>query len=225
MTQKRVAFAIALASCLVASFALSNNAFACSTTPCGQEPHHYPPMLGDTNPYKFSGGVQVNSKTYDVNGKTVFVNQTLSVGQQATLLLNVFDVRQMTEVKHIGIYIAKAGQSVPTSSMPYIEWDSSTGVNRNTGSGTFAGMTGGLSIQDTNHGQARFSFVPMKSFGDASIIVRMWDVRGVSADHVLTGIHIGSSSTVNISDENPCDKIVKKKGWKPTPECLAYELA
>jgi len=212
-------YAMMAATFMLASIAIGT---AYAQSPDGQNPHHYPPMLGDTNPYKFGSGLEINAKTYNVVNHLVSVNQILPIGKQANIQLNVFDVRQTSEVKHIGIYFAPDGQTIPTSSMPYIEWDSSTGVTKNTGHDSFSGMTGQFVTIDTNHGQGRFSFFPTQPLGKTNIIVRMWDIRGVSEDHVVTGIVIGHDNPGTVFVDNPCEKIVKKKGWTLTQACLDY---
>ena len=219
---KKSIFALTITACFIASSVFANNAFA--QVADGQDPHHFPPMLGDIQPYTFKNGFVLNDQSYNVTSHTINVGKSLEVGKQATINLNIYDVRQSSEISHVGIFIAPIGNTVPTSSMPYIMWDSSVGVITNTGNGKFSGMTGGVGVIDVNHATTTFHFTPLKSVGESNIIVRMWDKRSVSNDNIFTGITIGSANG-STGNENPCNLIVMKKGWKMTPACLAYLLS
>ena len=166
-------------------------------------PRVYPPMLGDVYPYQFVGGLEINDNKFNFTSHRIAIpTQMLPLYVPATIKLNIFDERIISEVTHAAIFFIQSDRDYSLSSDPYISWDRSSGIEVNDPAKVFGKVSAIFVHHDTNHGTATFSFTPVNNMNKSTIITRLWDYRTAIGENIVAnGLQFGHGIPIPVSSK------------------------
>jgi len=153
----------------------------------------YGPEFGGGKLVKYSDGLQINGKTFDISKfSQKITTQKLYVNGASDISLKIYHHDGSQNIQHVIVFMNLNGNDPQSyQSNTRIEFDKTNGVSVTDPNGVFKSVTA-KATYDTNFMYISFKIVAQKPMDTTHLIVRAWD-KNLSSSQVvvLNAVKIG----------------------------------